>query len=99
MDIDLWCNDWKQLKPVDRDDIAPFVVASFDIECHSSTGKFPDAGVPGDACLQIGISLCTFGSDEPYEKTCLCYKETSGEDVTSFKTERELILAFKNYVQ
>ena len=99
VDIDLWCNDWKQLKPVDRDDIAPFVVASFDIECHSSTGKFPDAGVPGDACFQIGVSLCTFGSDEPYEKTCLCYKETSGEDVTSFRTERELLLAFKNYVQ
>tara|TARA_B100000405_G_scaffold295120_2_gene248839 strand:- start:3911 stop:6643 length:2733 start_codon:yes stop_codon:yes gene_type:complete len=99
VDIDLWCNDWKQLKPVDRDDIAPFVVASFDIECHSSTGKFPDADVPGDACFQIGISLCTFGTDEPYEKTCLCYKQTSGEGVASFDTERELLLAFKDYVQ
>ena len=99
VDIDLWCNDWRQLKPVDRDDIAPFVVASFDIECHSSTGKFPDADVPGDACFQIGISLCTFGTDEPYEKTCLCYKQTSGEDVASFDTERELLLAFKDYVQ
>ena len=99
VDIDLWCNDWKQLKPVDRDDIAPFVVASFDIECHSSTGKFPDADVPGDACFQIGISLCTFGTDEPYEKTCLCYKQTSGEDITSFDTERELLLAFKDYLQ
>lgn len=99
VDIDLWCNDWRQLKPVDRDDIAPFVVASFDIECHSSTGKFPDADVPGDACFQIGISLCTFGTDEPYEKTCLCYKQTSGEGVASFDTERELLLAFRDYVQ
>lgn len=101
VDIDLWCDDWKQLKPVDRDDIAPFVVASFDIECHSSTDppKFPDADVPGDACFQIGISLCTFGTDEPYEKTCLCYKQTSGEDVASFGTERELLLAFRDYVQ
>jgi len=99
VDIDLWCNDWRQLKPVDRDDIAPFVVASFDIECHSSTGKFPDADVPGDACFQIGISLCTFGTDEPYERTCLCYKQTSGEDVASFDTERELLLAFRDYVQ
>lgn len=99
VDIDLWCNDWRQLKPVDRDDIAPFVVASFDIECHSSTGKFPDADVPGDACFQIGISLCTFGTDEPYEKTCLCYKQTSGEDIASFDTERELLLAFRDYVQ
>src|SRR6056300_652204 len=40
VDIDLWCNEWSSLKPVDRDDIAPFVVGSFDIECNSSTGKF-----------------------------------------------------------
>ncbi len=75
-DIDLWCNDWSTLTPVARDDIAPFIVASFDIECNSSTGKFPDADVTNDACFQIAISLCKFGSDEPYDKTCLCYKKT-----------------------
>ena len=42
------CNDWSTLKSVARDDIAPFVVASFDIECNSSTGKFYDADVPDD---------------------------------------------------
>ena len=99
VNIDLWCNDWNDLTPVNRDDIAPFVVASFDIECNSSTGKFPNADVIGDACFQIAISLCKFGSDEPYEKTCLCYKNTSGENVTSYATERELLLAFKEYVQ
>ena len=99
VDIDLWCNDWKTLKPVDRDDIAPFIVASFDIECNSSTGKFPDPNVPGDACFQIAISLCKFGSDEPYEKTCLCYKKTTGPDIQSFETEREMLLAFHKYMQ
>lgn len=99
VDIDLWCNDWNTLKPVDRDDIAPFIVASFDIECNSSTGKFPDANVPGDACFQIAISLCTFGSDEPFEKTCLCYKKTEGPDVQSFETEREMLLAFHKYMK
>ena len=99
VNLDIWCNDWTELKPVNRDDIAPFVVASFDIECNSSTGKFPDPNVPDDACFQIAVSLCKFGSEEPYEKTCLCYKDTTGEDVVSFKTERELLLAFKDYVQ
>ena len=84
--IDLWCNNWRDLRPVDRDDVAPFVVASVDIECYSSTGKFPDPNINGDACFQIAISLCTFGSDEPYEKVCLCYKDTEGDDVISFKT-------------
>ena len=101
-DIDLWCNEWSTLKPVERDDMAPFVVASFDIECNSSTGKFPDPNVPDDACFQIAISLCKFGSDEPYDKTCLCFKKTDqnieGSNIISFDTEREMLLAFKKYV-
>ncbi len=98
VDIDLWCNDWSSLKHVDRDDIAPFVVGSFDIECNSSTGKFPNAEVPGDACFQIAVSLCKFGTDEPYEKVCLCYKKTEGPDVISFDTEREMLEAFQKYL-
>ena len=101
-DIDIWCNDWCTLTPVERDDIAPFVVASFDIECNSSTKKFPDADVPKDACFQIAISLCKFGSEEPYDKTCLCYKKTDpnleGSNIISFDTEREMLLAFKDYM-
>src|SRR6056300_1265566 len=102
-DIDLFCNDWESLKPVKRDDIAPFVVASFDIESNSSTGKFPDADIQGDACFQIAISLCTFGSDEPYDKTCLCYKKTDpdleGCNIVSFDTEREMLEAFRDYLK
>ena len=102
VDIDLFCNDWTTLKPVARDDIAPFVVASVDIECNSSTGKFPDANIPGDACFQIAISLCKFGSDEPYDKTCLCYKQTDpnleGCDIRSYATEREMLEAFQKYI-
>jgi len=98
VDIDLWCNNWQTLKPVARDDIAPFVVASVDIECNSSTGKFPDADVPDDACFQIAISLCKFGTDEPYDKTCLCYKKTEGPGVVSFDTERQMLEAFQKYL-
>jgi DNA polymerase delta subunit 1 len=102
VDLDLFCNDWTTLKPVARDDIAPFVVASVDIECNSSTGKFPDANIPGDACFQIAISLCKFGSDEPYDKTCLCYKNTDpnleGSTILSYPTEREMLEAFQKYL-
>jgi len=98
VDIDLFCNKWSTLKPVDRDDISPFVVASVDIECNSSTGKFPDAGIHGDACFQIAVSLCKFGEDEPYDKICLCYKKTNGPDVVSFDTEREMLEGFRKYI-
>ena len=76
VNIDLFCNDWKTLKPVDIPETAPFIVASVDIECNSSTGKFPDADVKDDACFQIAVSLTHFGSDVPYDKTCFCYKKT-----------------------
>ena len=102
VDVDLWCDDWTALKPLARNDIAPFVVASFDIECNSSTGKFPDASVEDDACFQIGISLCKFGSDEPYDKTILCYKQTDpaleGTNVVSFDTEGDMLMAFSDYL-
>jgi len=102
VNIDLFCNDWKTLKPVDIPETAPFVVASVDIECNSSTGKFPDADVKGDACFQIAVSLIHFGSDVPYDKTCFCYKKTDsnleGSTIKSYDTEREMLLAFKEYL-
>jgi len=102
VDIDLFCNDWKTLKPVNINESAPFVVASVDIECNSSTGKFPDADVKDDACFQIAISLARFGSEIPYDKTCLCYKNTDsnleGCTIKSYATEREMLMAFKEYI-
>ena len=101
-EIDLECKNWRNLKPVEDPETAPFVVASVDIECNSSTGKFPDADIEGDACFQIAISLCKFGSDEPYDKTCLCYKKTDshldGCNIVSFDTEREMLEAFQRYL-
>tara|TARA_B100001769_G_scaffold97899_1_gene75538 strand:+ start:73 stop:2745 length:2673 start_codon:yes stop_codon:yes gene_type:complete len=102
VNIDLYCNDWKTLKPVDNPETAPFVVASIDIECNSSTGKFPDADVRDDACFQIAVSLAQFGSDVPYDKTCFCYKKTDsnleGCEIKSYDTEREMLMAFKEYM-
>lgn len=39
---DIEC-DWKHIKPFENEKIAPFVIASFDIECTSSHGDFPVA--------------------------------------------------------
>jgi DNA polymerase delta subunit 1 len=97
-DIGLFCRDWKSLKPVDRDDNVKFIVASFDIETNSSTGKFPDPNLPGDCVFQIAVTLKRFGESEIYKKVCLCYKKTSGPDVISFATERELLLGFKKFL-
>ena len=34
---------WKDVKPYENNNIAPFIVASFDIECDSFDGSFPNA--------------------------------------------------------
>lgn len=102
-DIEIKCKNWKDLKPIDTIDIAPFVVASMDIECYSSTGKFPDPTVPGDACFQIAVTLVRFGTEEVYDKTCLCYKKTDqnleGCTIRSFETERDMLMAFTEYIR
>lgn len=101
-DIGLECEDWRTLKPVARDDIAPFVVASMDIEAYSSTGKFPDADVEGDACFQIAFTLRRHGEAEIFDRTCLCYKRTDpdleGCRIVNFETERELLQGFRDYL-
>ena len=101
-DIDITCSNWKKLKPVDKPETAPFVVASLDIECNSSTGKFPDAEILGDCCFQIAVSLCYFGTDVPYNKTCFCYKQTDSElegcTILSYDSERKMLEAFSEYM-
>ena len=102
VDIDLFCNDWKTLKPDSTDGNAPFVVASFDIETYSSTGKFPEADIQGDQCFQIAFTLKRLGETEMYDKTCLCYKKTDtnleGCTIVNYDTERDLIMGFKEYL-
>lgn len=103
VDIDLYCASWKNLKPYETTDAAPFVTASLDIECHSSTGKFPDPQIPGDACFQIAMSLIKFGDTEPFEKICFCYKQTDsnleGSIINSYKTEKDMLMAFSEYLR
>ena len=97
VDIDLWCNDWTTLKPVARDDIAPFVVASFDIEVTVLLESFLMRMYRTIHAFRLP-SHCVFGNDEPYEKVCLCYKKTEGPDVVSFDTEKGMLEAFQKYL-
>jgi len=98
-DVDLYVKKWNDIKPIERDDIAPFKIVSFDIETNSSTGKFPDPLVEGDACFQIGITSKIYGSEEIIDKVCLCYKETDADDVEWFGTEKELLEAFQRTIR
>jgi DNA polymerase delta subunit 1 len=82
----------------DRDGIAPLKIMSFDLECYSSTGAFPNPTNAGDVVFQIGMTTGSFGSSAPLERKCLCLKQTDGADCESFGSERELIERFGEYL-
>ena len=97
-DINLWAPNWRFISPLARDDIAPLKIMSFDIECYSSTGAFPDPRNPHDVVFQIGMTVKAFGKEGWIDRKCLCLKNTVGDDIESFNTERELLDAFQKYL-
>ena len=97
-EVNLWAPNWRFITPLDRDDFSPLKIMSFDIECYSSTGGFPDAKRREDVVFQIGMTTGSFGSQEPLERKCLCLKQTDAPDCESFETEEELLKAFEKYL-
>ena len=91
--IDVYVQDWKSLKPVARDDIAPFRITSLDIECFSESGLFPDPFKPNDVCFQVALTTREFGKDTWFDRVCFCVHETDGPDCRSFETERDMLEA------
>ena len=94
-EVNLWAPDWRHIKPVARDDLAPLRIMSFDIECYSSTGGFPDPKNPKDCVFQIAMTTKEFGKGY-IDRKCLCLKETAGFEW--FATEKELLQAFEKHL-
>jgi DNA polymerase elongation subunit (family B) len=102
--IDVKTN-WKLVKPYETTKIAPFLQASFDIECTSGDGKrFPDATFPEDKVIQIGTTVYKMGDTEGNKKpikhiltldTC---DEIPGVIVEACKTERELLTKWTQFI-
>ena len=89
--------DWRYLNAIKKDHNAPFKICSFDIECNSMDGDFPQAKRIEDCIIQIGTTYTLIGSSIPYRQYIGCLKQTSLLDniiVESFETEHELILGF-----
>jgi DNA polymerase delta subunit 1 len=98
-DIDVCVADWRRLKPVDRDDIAPLRIASLDIESYSESGAFPNAFKEKDVCFQVAVTTKAFGRQEYLDRKCFCVKQTSGPECESFDTEREMLERLGRYLR
>lgn len=89
--------NWTNLEPYDSTSIQKFIIASWDIECMSWSGNFPQAIDPddkedlsddtkqGDPIIQIGTIFSYYGESEPFAKYILtlggCEKVNGLEDV------------------
>ena len=60
--------DSKGLEPITKEFNAPIRIASFDIECNSIDGQFPQARRKGDAVIQIGTTYTHLGESMPYRQ-------------------------------
>ena len=98
-DIDVCVSDWRTLKPVDRDDIAPLRIASLDIEAYSESGAFPNAFKEKDVCFQVAVTTKEFGKQEYLDRKCFCVKTTTGPECESFDTEREMLERLGRYLR
>ena len=78
---------------LDIDDIAPFVIASFDIECYSDTGEFPN---PEKECpvIQIATKFQRCGETEAYRTHLVTLKSCDvidGVELDSYENEKDVI--------
>jgi len=95
-DIEIVLN-YKNIKPIEKDINAPLRILSFDIECDSCDGQFPQADRMKDNIIQIGSTYTYLGKSEPYRQHMVTLKSCDPIDnaiVESYEDERDLILSW-----
>ncbi|KAK1300463.1 DNA polymerase delta catalytic subunit [Acorus calamus] len=80
--------------------MAPFRILSFDIECAGRKGLFPEPS--HDPVIQVANLVTLQGEDHPLIRNVMTLKSCSpivGVDVMSFETEKEVLLAWKDFIR
>ena len=77
--------------------IPPLVIASWDIECVSAKGGFPDGANPEDKLITIGTAYMKYGESEPFKNTVHQLKScdpVEGVEIHAYEAEQDLINAW-----
>ncbi|KAI3451580.1 hypothetical protein Pfo_008245 [Paulownia fortunei] len=80
--------------------MAPFRILSFDIECAGRKGLFPEPS--HDPVIQVANLVTLQGQDQPFVRNVMTLKSCSpivGVDVMSFNTEKEVLLAWRDFIR
>ena len=96
------CCEWNKVFKEDKIGIAPFKIASYDIECTSGDGSFPLPQRLSDKIIQIGTTFTRYGNSEPYLRTIVTLgtcDNIDGAKVISCKTERDVLIKWQQLIQ
>lgn len=86
-----------KVSPSSRTERPPLVLASWDLETHSASRKFPCAENEDDVIIQIATSFARYGDPEPYRTLIMAFKDTAaveGVDLMCFEDEADMINAW-----
>ena len=85
----------------EKQSISKIRIASYDLECTSGDGSFPQANRDTDKIIQIGTTFSLNGDENCYMKHIITLNSCSpieGAIVESYDTEEEVILAWQNLI-
>jgi DNA polymerase elongation subunit (family B) len=97
-------SSFKNVIPADMgNQVAPFIQASFDIECYSGDHiRIPDPEMDEDTVTQIGTTVSTFGKagviTSKHIITLKSCDDIPGAIVESYETEEEVLIAWIQYI-
>ena len=95
------CN-MNDVRPIEKMNIAPILIASVDIECFSKSGGFPQPDNQNDTISIIGTSFWRVGTPiEDITSIVQCLgpcADVEDSIVESYKTEKELLDAWRDLI-
>ena len=99
--------EFKNVEKSNNNSIAPFKIASFDIECTSHDGNFPQPQRIDDKIIQVGITTHRQGKKVPKEHCMITLgpcndldenTKVENETLKICKDEKQLLIEFTNYI-
>ena len=94
--------DWTKVQSINLTQIAPFYICSFDLECRSIDGSFPQAIRDNDQIIQIGMTFNKYGSSEIIKRIMISLGTCDPIDnvtVIECQTESDLLLNFQKVIE
>ena len=93
---------WKNIERYEGEKKSELIIASFDIECMSADGSFPQPQRDGDPVIQIGTTFNYYGESECFYKHIVTLgecEEIEGVEVESYEDEKEVLMGWTKIIQ